>query len=215
MADQETAFEYTFEQVVKASKLERFHVLNDKLRELASRQPGFIHQERREVQNDGRIRRFQTKLKFDTAEHCVSWLENPERRRLLNIEEQEAGYVFRGHANWGGYSRWLSRRVTGEAPKWKVNLLVLLTLYPTAMLLTPLLHMALGGIGLPVSMFVSNILCVAATSWVLVPCVSGICVHWLNGELKGVANAAALAGLLVLMAIMVIVFQLLPASFWG
>jgi antibiotic biosynthesis monooxygenase (ABM) superfamily enzyme len=211
----EAAFEYVFEQEVRAGKVGRFHALYDRLHELASRQPGFVRQERRLVSGDGAVMRFQTALTFDTAEHCIDWLENPERRRLLRIEEEEAGFAFRGHGDWAGYSRWLSNQVTTRPPTWKVNLLVLLTLYPTAMLLTPVLHFAMAGFGLPVTMLVSNILCVAATSWLLVPWVSRFTVRWLEGRLTSRGNALALAALVAILALQLAMFTLLPAGFWN
>ncbi len=212
---EETVFEYVFEQEVQAAKIGRFMEFSEQLRQLAARQPGFISQERHAVGDDGDIRRFQTILKFDSAQHCISWLDHPERRRLLNEEEEQAGFAFRGHGNWDGYSRWLSRRLSVEPPKWKVNLLVLLTLYPTAMLLTPLLHLIFKGLGLPAMMLISNILCVAATSWVLVPFASRFYLGWLEGNLKPQAQVLAVASLAALFALMFFVFQALPAGFWG
>jgi len=213
-APSQPVFEYVFEQEVRTSQVERFYTLNEKLRALASRQPGFLHQERRLVKEDGRITRFETILKFDTADHCISWLDHPERRRLLNEEEEQAGFAFRGHGNWDGYSRWLSSRVTTQPPIWKVNLLVLLTLYPTAMLLTPILPRMLKGFDMPGLMLISNALCVAATSWVLVPFVSRFYLRWLEGELGTPARILAVASLLALLAILLIVFQSFPAI-WG
>lgn len=208
-------FEYIFEQRVPKANVERYFTLSEKLHGLASQQPGFVHQERRKVADDGEIVRFETTLKFDTAEHLISWLDHPERRRMLNLEEDLAGFAFKGHGNWDGYSRWLSRSVSKPAPKWKVNLLVLLTLYPTAMLLTPLLHITLKGFGLPGVMLISNILCVAATSWILVPFVSHFYAQWLEGNLKPLPRALALASLLFLLALLFGIFQNLPADFWG
>lgn len=209
------AFEYVFEQDVRASKVDRYYALSDRLHALASRQPGFIHQERRLVGGEGAVRRFETTLRFDTAEHCITWLDNPERRRLLNQEEEQAGFAFRGHGNWEGYSRWLSRRLTTEPPKWKVNLLVLLTLYPTAMILTPLLHLALEGVGFPSVMLISNVLCVAATSWVLVPFVSRFYLCWLEGESGARDTLIAMTSLVVLLVILWLAFQSFPASLWN
>lgn len=210
----QAGFEYVFEQEVHASKVDRYYALSDKLHALASKQPGFLHQERHPVQEQGPVRRFQTILKFDTAEHCISWLDNPQRRRLLNQEEQEAGFAFEGHGNWDGYSRWLSRSVTSEPPKWKVNLLVLLTLYPTAMLLTPLLHFLFKGYSSPSLMLISNALCVAGTSWVLVPFVSRFYVRWLDADLKPASRAIALVSLLLLIAALWYIFRSIPSDFW-
>lgn len=208
------AFEYIFEQEVRPSKADRYYAWSDKLHDLASRQPGFLRQERRLVAQESEILRFETLLVFDTAEHCIAWLDSPERRRLVNLEEEEAGFSFRGHANWGGYARWLSRSLTVEPPKWKVNFLVLLTLYPTVMALTPVLNALFRGSPLPVVMLISNTLCVAATSWVLVPFVSRFYQRWLEGSEGTLLRALATISLLLILAALLGVFSALPATVW-
>jgi antibiotic biosynthesis monooxygenase (ABM) superfamily enzyme len=214
-SENQAAFEYVFAQEVRPSKVDRYYALSDKLHSLASQQPGFIHQERRLVETGSMVLRFETILKFDSAEHCIDWLDNPQRRRLLNLEEEEAGFAFQGHGNWDGYSRWLSKRITTEPPKWKVNLLVLLTLYPTAMLLTPVMHAVFKGFSSPSVMLISNALCVAATSWVLVPFASRFYQRWLEGQLNGWRGALAMGSLLLLLALLLCLFEWLPASMWG
>jgi antibiotic biosynthesis monooxygenase (ABM) superfamily enzyme len=209
-----TPFVYVFDQAVKASEVERYFVFSNKLHLLASKQPGFVHQERLKIGEKEGMVLFQTTLKFDTVEHCFTWLDHPERRQILLMEEQEAGFTFKGHANWDGYSRWLSREVRKEAPKWKVTLLVLLTLYPTAMLLTPILHLALHGWGLPGVMLISNILCVAITSWLLVPFASQLSARWLEGDLQPARQTMVLVFFIFLLALFFFAFQSLPASLW-
>lgn len=214
MAGSEEGFEYVFAQEVRTAKVERYHAWSDKLRELAGRQPGFVSQERRLVEQGPEVTRFETILKFDTAEHCINWLDNPERRRLLNKEEEEAGFAFEGHGNWDGYGRWLTRRLTKEPAKWKINLLVLLTLFPTVMALTPLLRITLKGVSFPSVMLISNALCVGATSWVLVPMVSGFYTRWLEDDLSGGWRAMALGSVLGVIALFWLICEALPGSLW-
>ncbi len=208
-------FEYIFEQEVRTAAIDRYYALSDKLRALAGEQPGFLHQERRLVEAGDGVTRFETTLRFDTAAHCVSWLDHPERRRLLNLEEEQTGFAFRGHGNWEGYSRWLSRSVTAQPPKWKVNLLVLLTLFPTVMVLTPLLHLTLGEWAFPSVMLVSNALCVAATSWILVPFVSRFYVSWLEGSLGARDRMLAAASVVGLLIAILVICLALPPGVWG
>ncbi|HEY8902065.1 MAG TPA: hypothetical protein VIM48_00070 [Chthoniobacterales bacterium] len=207
-------FEYVFEQEVRASKADRYYAWSDKLHDLASRQPGFLRQERRLVAQESEILRFETLLVFDTAEHCITWLDSPERRRLVNLEEEEAGFSFRGHANWGGYARWLSRSLTTEPPKWKVNFLVLLTLYPTVMVLTPILNAVFKGVPFPAVMLISNAICVAATSWLLVPLMSRFYRSWLEASESPSRRAIGTVSLIVLLAALLGIFCIIPASVW-
>lgn len=208
-------FEYVFEQEVRPSEADRYYAFSDRLHALASKQPGFLHQERRLVEKGESVLRFETRLKFDTAAHCTSWLDHPERRRLLNLEEEQTGFAFRGHGNWEGYSRWLSQSVTTQPPKWKVNLLVLLTLFPTVMVLTPLLHAVLGGWAFPSVMLVSNALCVAATSWILVPFVSRFYLRWLEGSLSPAGQKLATASVVILLIVILAICLALPPGVWG
>ena len=208
-------FEYIFEQQVRATKLDSFYKFSEQLHHLASQQPGYLFQERRLLPGEGEIRHFQTVLRFESPEACINWLDHPERRRLLHQEEEENYFQYRGHGNWEGYSRWLARSINQPTPKWKVNLLVLLTLYPTVMALTPLLHLSLKGVAYPIVMLVSNSICVAATSWFLVPFVSRFYSNWLQGNLGRWQRCWALASLALLFILLLNGFLALPKSLWG
>jgi antibiotic biosynthesis monooxygenase (ABM) superfamily enzyme len=74
--------------------------------------------------------------------------------------------------------------------------MVLLTLYPTAMLLTPILHGLFPKASGATLMLVSNTICVAATSWLLVPAVSRVYRRWLEGDTNTLQTIAALASLM-------------------
>jgi len=208
-------FEYVFEQHVRAEKLDSYYKFCEQLHLLASQQPGYIYHERRLLAGDGEIRHFQTILRFDSPENCINWLEHPERRRLLRQEEEQNYFQYSGHGNWQSYARWLARSITKPTPKWKVSLLVLLTLYPTVMVLTPLLHLSLRGVAYPIKMLISNSLCVAATSWILVPIVSRIYSNWLQGNLGRWQRWFALSSLIILFILLLNGFLALPKSLWG
>ena len=120
-----------------------------------------------------------------------------------------------GGVKFHGRAETADLALSAEPPKWKINLLVLLTLYPTAMLLTPLLHLLFRGFGLPAMMLISNILCVAATSWLLVPLASRFYLRWLEGDTTPRQGALATLSIAALFALMFIVFQALPAGFWN
>ena len=127
----------------------------------------------------------------------MSWLDDPERRRLLVQEEEETGYRFSGRANWMGDGRWLSRRIKRPVATWKVNLLMLLSLYPTAMLVAPLLQRLLPDASKASLMLLSNAACVATTSWLLVPAMSRAYRPWLEGETSRQQTWLWLASLLL------------------
>ena len=212
MSEPPGSFEYHFEQRVDPRHLQRFHQFSDRMRELASQRAGFINLERQLIEQRPEVCVFRTSMRFHTIQQCMSWLDDPERRQLLLQEEEEAGFRFQGQGNWFGYGRWLSRRIKRTVPTWKVNLLVLLTLYPTAMLLTPLLHGFFPHASGSTLMLVSNALCVAATSWLLVPTVSRAYRRWLEGDTSPIQTWGALVSLLVLIALFWWGFSNLPLT---
>jgi antibiotic biosynthesis monooxygenase (ABM) superfamily enzyme len=81
--------------------------------------------------------------------------------------------------------------------------------------LTPLLHLSLKGVAYPVVMLISNSLCVAATSWILVPIVSRIYSNWLQGNLGRWQRCFALSSLIILFILLLNGFLALPKSLWG
>ena len=196
------SFEYHFEQRVDRRHLDRFHHFCARLDQLVQQQEGFINLDRQAIQQQPDAIVFRTSLRFATIQQCMNWLDHPKRRRLLLKEEEEAGFHFQGKANWMGYGRWLSQRIRRAVPTWKVNLMVLLTLYPSAMLLSPVLRRLLPDASAATLMLVSNTLCVAATSWLLVPGISRVYRRWLEGDstaLQSWGYLASLAGLLTLL----------------
>ena len=206
------SFEYHFEQRVDPRHVDRFHQFSSRMRELASQREGFISLERRLIEQRPEVCVFRTSMRFNTIQQCMSWLDDPQRRQLLLQEEEEAGFRSQGQANWMGYGRWLSRRIKRSVPTWKVNLLVLLTLYPTAMLLTPLLHGLLPQASGATLMLMSNALCVAATSWLLVPAVSRAYRRWLEGETNTLQTWSSVVSLLLLIGLFWWGFSHLPLT---
>jgi antibiotic biosynthesis monooxygenase (ABM) superfamily enzyme len=191
------SFEYHFEHHVEPHHVERFLRLSNRMQQLARRHKGFLNVERRLIEERPNASVFRTSMRFNTIQQCMSWLDDPERRRLLVQEEEETGYRFSGRANWMGYGRWLSRRIKRPVATWKVNLLVLLSLYPTAMLVAPLLQRLLPDASRASLMLLSNAACVAATSWLLVPAMSRAYRPWLEGETSPQQTWRWLASLLL------------------
>ncbi len=80
-------------------------------------------------------------------------------------------------------------------------MLVLLCLYPTAMLLTKFLSPALGGLGVSqsLSFFVGNVVSIVALQWVLVPAVSRPFRRWLD-PIDGSSGRISVGGAAVITA---------------
>lgn len=212
MGDGLGAFEYHFEQAVEPRHVERFLQFSNRMHELASQHDGFISLERQCIQQTPERCIFRTSLRFSTIQQCMNWLDDPQRRRLLHQEEEETGFRFQGRANWIGYGRWLSRRIRRRVATWKVNLLVLLTLYPTVMVMSPLVLRMLPHASGATRMLISNSICVAATSWLLVPSLSRAYRPWLEDEIKPLHAWCWLLSLLLWIALLWWGFSQWPLS---
>ena len=152
-------------------------------------------------------------LRFDSETNLRAWLESPQRRQLLD-EAIPLTAEFRTRLAESGFEQWF-RDVTPEgAPPpaaWKMNMIVLLTLYPVVFLWgllvgTPILTKVLN-LDFPVALFIGNAFSVILTSY-LVPWTANRLGWWLTPA-KATRTRVNLqgAGLLVAAyAIMILLF---------
>jgi hypothetical protein len=122
-------------------------------------------------------------LRFDTESNLQTWLDSPERKKLL---EEAGSFLEEFHARVvrTGFEQWFPSAVDGVSPPaaWKQNMIVLLLLYPVVFLFgvwvqTPIL---MGKAGLPfwLALFIGNVVSVLLLNW-LVPRVSNRFDWWL------------------------------------
>ncbi|MCX5577196.1 antibiotic biosynthesis monooxygenase [Kaistia terrae] len=152
-------------------------------------------------------------LRFDSEANLKAWLESPVRRRLVD-EAAPLTAEFHTRMADSGFEQWFRDATPDGAPApaaWKMNMIVLLTLYPVVFLWgllvgTPILAGVLK-LDFPVALFIGNAFSVILTSY-LVPWTAKRLSWWLTPpkagrtlvELRG-------AGLLVATyAIMILLF---------
>lgn len=154
-----------------------------------------------------------TLIRFDDATHMRSWLDSEERKALLaklkpsveRLSVQEIG---------GSFGAWFARdQDAGPSPNWKQAMTVLVMLYPAVMIITLYLAPILGDVGLKLyaTVFVGNIVSVAALTWVLMPVATRVLERWLS---PGASRQTTLRGSLALVltyAILLAVFSILPS----
>lgn len=152
-------------------------------------------------------------LRFDTDQHMQAWLDSPERKRLVD-EAMPLTEDLHARTVRTGFDHWFADDAVGGAPPaaWKMNMIVLLTLYPVVFLFgtfvgTPLL---LKKLGLPfaIALFLGNVVSVSLTAF-LVPWAAGYLGWWLQPaslRTRSWANAGGAALHLALYAAMVLVF---------
>ena len=113
-------------------------------------------------------------LRFDSETNLQAWLESPQRRQLLD-EAAPLTAEFHTRMAQSGFEQWFRDATPEGAPApaaWKMNMIVLLTLYPVVFLWgllvgTPILTGILK-LNFPVALFIGNAFSVILTSY-LVP----------------------------------------------
>lgn len=151
-------------------------------------------------------------MRFDTEANLQGWLNSPERKALI---EEAAPFTEEFHARIAssGFEQWFrDAAAPGALPVWKMDMLVLLMLYPIVFLFgvfvgTPLFSNVLG-LSFAVSLFLGNIVSVGLTGF-LVPWVAGRFGWWLTpppGKAALKTHIQGAAVILAMYAAMVFVF---------
>ncbi len=153
-------------------------------------------------------------LRFDSDANLQAWLDSPVRKKLI---EEAAPLTQEFHTRMAriGFDQWFTEAAgpgSTPLPGWKMDMLVLLMLYPIVFIWSilvgfPLLGEKLG-MSFAVSLFIGNIVSVGLTGF-LVPWVAGHFGWWLNPASAQVALKTHILGaavILVLYAAMVFVF---------
>ena len=151
-------------------------------------------------------------LRFESEETLKGWMDSPERHGLL---EQAKALTDDVHARIvrSGFSQWCPD-AHAQAPAWKMNMIVLLLLYPVVFLFGLWVHtpILMHGMGLPfwLALFIGNVASVIILNY-LVPWVSAGFRWWLSPAPKrSTRNDWAGAGLIVgLYCLLMLVFSLM------
>ena len=123
-------------------------------------------------------------LRFDSEANMQAWLDSPERKKLI---EEAAPLTEEFHTRMArtGFEQWFRDEsgAPSNASVWKMDMIVLLLLYPIVFLWgvvvgTPLLANKLN-MPFPIALFVGNIFSVGMTGF-MVPWVANRMGWWLN-----------------------------------
>ncbi len=150
-------------------------------------------------------------LRFDSEANLRTWMDSPERRALV-AEAAPMTAEFHTRTVQSGFEQWF-RNVAppgeGAPAAWKMNMIVVLTLYPTVFLWgvlvgAPILAGMLK-VDFPVALFIGNVFSVLLTS-LMVPWTAKRLGWWLTPDparrtrvnLQGAALLIAAYGLMIL-----------------
>lgn len=123
-------------------------------------------------------------LRFRTERQLADWLESDQRHQALPDLQASLTRDFTAMSRttpFGTTVRAEHGRVA-MTPAWKTAMLVLMILYPTVMLLSRFLGPMLDGVGAPpwLSMWLSQVVSIAAMQWWLMPMASRGFRRWLD-----------------------------------
>ena len=168
---------------VRPGKEAEYHAWVRRIAAEQSRAPG-LQGYRFEPPMPGVQEHFIAILRFDTEANLRAWLDSPVRQALL---KEAAELTEESHARIAssGFEQWFrdATPADGQLPVWKMDMLVLLMLYPIVMVFgyfvgTPLLDRELH-LPFAISLFLGNIVSVFLTGF-LVPWIAGRFGWWLR-----------------------------------
>lgn len=141
-------------------------------------------------------------FRFESGKHLDDWFASDIHKQML---KQADAYFDKVHIRrvGRGFEDWFSNAAgSGDAgpSQFKMAMVVLLTLYPTVMLITLYVSPLMSGWGLPLSMFASNILSVVLLTWAIMPLATRALDFWLDND-RGARPSIALGGGLLIVAL--------------
>lgn len=150
-------------------------------------------------------------LRFDSEANLQAWLDSPERKKLLE-EAEPLTEEFHARMARAGFEQWFRDETGAPATLsvWKMDMIVLLLLYPIVFLFGVYVHTPLfmGVLKLPfaVALFLGNIVSVGMTGF-MVPWVANHMMWWLQPK-QNVVRANLLGAFLIcaIYAVCVVVF---------
>ena len=146
-------------------------------------------------------------LRFDTEANLNAWLASPERLKLVE-EAAPLTEEFHSRIVRAGFEQWFREAAGGSLPVWKMDMIVLLLLYPIVFLWSVWVGFPyLSHMSFAVSLFIGNIFSVGMTGF-LVPWVANRLGWWLTptGPRRLAAHLAGAAMMMAAYAAMVLVF---------
>lgn len=147
-----------------------------------------------------------TLLRFDTAENLRTWMTSEDCRRLTEESEEWMEHA-EARVTRVSFNNWLppDEQVL-QPPEWKVNMIVLLVLYPVVMLTLVFFNKLLpSSWGLGPITFIDNIIGVALTGFILIPWGAGRLKTWLSPPAEDEPRTTILGTALMILGYLVLV----------
>ncbi|MCU0527637.1 MAG: hypothetical protein MUF72_22795 [Elainella sp. Prado103] len=201
-----------FESIVPIDQEIAFQKWHYNLRRAAEQFQGYIRTDLCPPVKSDQIKWYSI-MHFRSADDLNNWLKSDVREMLI-----EEGKHFVKHYQFKSFTTglegWFSQskgdQVGLGAPAWKLNLAIILGLYPTVMLQS-ILFAKLGWLqdwSLARSMLVSNVLCTSILTWWVMPSITKMLDFWLQPAYRKLPRQTNFVGL------MLIILPLLLLMVW-
>ncbi len=144
-------------------------------------------------------------IRFDSQANLDAWLASPERKKLVE-EAAPLTAEFHTRTVQSGFEQWFRDATPPGAPPpavWKMNMIVLLTLYPVVFLWSvwfglPILAARLQ-MNFPLALFIGNVFSVSMTAF-LVPWTARYVLPWWFASSPGAASRTSILGAVTVLA---------------
>jgi uncharacterized protein len=172
MSGQADAVTVVVTRVVRPGKEEEFAAWAEEIDTTTRRFPGFLAAIR--LHDDQGLNHLV--YQFDTPAHLHQWEISEERRRL--VERAEPLSEAR-HTSAGGRDNWFTVPGGKSTPRWKTFLITWAGVYPTLLIISTALKLALPSLPQPLALAVSSATLTAILTWVLLPRITRRARPWL------------------------------------
>ncbi len=143
-------------------------------------------------------------IHFVDEKSLQEWLGSSVRAQWVEKLRAQVG-DFELKALPGGFGPWFAGLAHGEEgappPSWKMALTVLLSLYPTVMVLTLFPGPYMQPLGLAWAMLISNVLSVCILQWAVMPVLNSLLASWLKANSEQ-QRAFSIGGLFLILALL-------------
>lgn len=118
-------------------------------------------------------------LTFDDASSLRGWLESDERKQLLSRLDPHIEGTYTTNV-LGGFAGWFTFDSATEPSRWKQALVVLIALFPIALLITFIRSQLWPGAPMILAVFVGNVIGISLLTWVVMPPLTRHLAGWLR-----------------------------------
>ncbi len=202
----------TIASKIKANKENDFIDWHSRISAVESKFPGFIGS-RIEGPRPGVHDTWITILTFDSNENLENWLKSESRKKFITeLNAFSDDVTIR--KMYAGFDLWF-KDTSSQPSTLKVNMLVLLTLYPIVYLYTLYVQPLIMPKAVPfwLAMFVGNAISTIILGWVTVPILVKGFKWWLNSpnKLNSKYNILGFISVFALYGLLLLIFAFLPA----